>query len=115
VDPAWRSLVDSAVEGLDRVRRLLALGGRYVMVGGATKRIAQMLVFGAREAATRNGRHMGLLVRLQNLDLDRLAALAADRTIVSVIGETFELADVAQALRLLVDGRALGKIVVEVD
>lgn len=96
-------------------RRLLAPGGRYVMIGGATKRIAQVLVFGAREAAMRSGRRMGLLVHRPNQDLDRLAALAADGIIVSVIGDTFELADVAQALRLVIDGRALGKVVVTVD
>jgi NADPH:quinone reductase-like Zn-dependent oxidoreductase len=95
-------------------RRLLAPGGRYVMVGGATNRIAQVLLFGAWEAMTRSGRSMGLLVHRPNQDLDRLGALAAEGTIIPVIGETFELADVAQAIRLVIDGRALGKVVVTV-
>lgn len=95
-------------------RRLLAPGGRYVMIGGATNRIAQVLLFGAWETMTRSGRSMGLLVHRPNQDLDRLGALAAEGTIVPVIGETFELADVAQAIRLVIDGRALGKVVVTV-
>jgi NADPH:quinone reductase-like Zn-dependent oxidoreductase len=95
-------------------RRLLAPGGRYVMIGGATNRIAQVLLFGAWEAMTRSGRSMGLLVHRPNQDLDRLGALAAEGAIVPVIGETFELADVAQAIRLVIDGRALGKVVVTV-
>lgn len=95
-------------------RRLLAPGGRYVMIGGATNRIAQVLLFGAWEAMTRSGRSMGLLVHRPNHDLDRLGALAAEGTIVPVIGGTFELADVAQAIRLVIDGRALGKVVVTV-
>jgi len=95
-------------------RRLLAPGGRYVMIGGATNRIAQVLLFGAWEAMTRSGRSMGLLVHRPNQDLDRLGALAAEGAIVPVIGETFELADVAHAIRLVIDGRALGKVVVTV-
>jgi NADPH:quinone reductase-like Zn-dependent oxidoreductase len=95
-------------------RRLLAPGGRYVMIGGATSRIAQVLLFGAWDAMTRSGRRMGLLVHRPNQDLDRLGALAAEGTLVPVIGETFELADVAQAMRLVIDGRALGKVVVTV-
>ena len=84
------------------------------MIGGATNRIAQVLLFGAWEAMTRSGRSMGLLVHRPNQDLDRLGALAAEGAIVPVIGETFELADVAQAIRLVIDGRALGKVVVTV-
>ena len=95
-------------------RRLLAPGGRYVMIGGATSRIAQVLLVGGWEELTRSGRHMRLLVHHPNQDLDRLAALAADGSLVSVIGATFELADVAKAMRLVVDGRALGKVVVTV-
>lgn len=94
-------------------RRLLAPGGRYIMIGGATNRIAQVLVFGAWGAITREKR-MGLLVHRPNQDLGRLAALAVEGEIVPVIGATFELADVAQALRLVLDGRALGKVVVNV-
>ena len=96
-------------------RRLLAPGGRYVMIGGATSRIAQVLLIGAWEALSRSGRSMGLLVHRPNQDLDRLGALAAEGTIVPVIGATFELADVARAMRLVIDGRALGKVVVTVD
>ena len=95
-------------------RRLLAPGGRYVMIGGATSRIAQVLIFGAWEAATRSDRTMSLLVHRPNQDLDRLAALARDGTISPVIGETFELADVAKAIRLVIDGRSHGKVVVGV-
>jgi NADPH:quinone reductase-like Zn-dependent oxidoreductase len=103
---AHRSMLD--------YRRLLAPGGRYVMIGGATSRLAQVLLVGGWEKLTRTGRHMGLLVHHPNQDLDRLAALAAGGSLVSVIGATFELADVAQAMRLVIDGRALGKVVVTV-
>lgn len=96
-------------------RRLLAPGGRYVMIGGATRRIAQVLLFGARESATSSGRSMGLLVHRPNQDLDRLAAFAAEGTIVPVIGHTFELAETAAAIRVVIDGRSLGKVVVTVD
>lgn len=95
-------------------RRLLAPGGRYVMIGGATSRIAQVVLVGAWEAMTRSGRRMGLLVHRPNHDLDRLGVLAAQGDLVPVIGETFELADVAQAMRLVIDGLALGKVVVTV-
>lgn len=84
------------------------------MIGGATSRIAQVLLFGAWESMTPGGRSMGLLVHRPNQDLDHLAALAAEGVVVPVIGHTFELADVAAAFRLVIDGRSLGKVVVSV-
>ncbi|MDQ0892516.1 NAD(P)-dependent alcohol dehydrogenase [Agromyces ramosus] len=95
-------------------KRLLAPGGRYIMIGGATSRIAQVLLFGAWEVMTRSSRSMGLLVHRPNHDLERLGALAAQGALVPVIGRTFELAEVAEAMRMVIDGRALGKVVVTI-
>ncbi len=104
----------TAHRSMSDYRRLLAPGGRYVMVGGATSRILQVLVFGAWGAATRSDRTMSLLVHRPNRDLDHLAALAVAGTVVPVIDRTHELADVAAAVRRVSDGNALGKVVVAV-
>jgi len=104
----------TAHRSMSAYRRLLAPGGRYVMVGGATSRILQVLVFGAWGAATRSDRTMTLLVHHPNRDLDHLAALAAAGTVVPVIDRTYELADAAAAVRHVSDGHALGKVVMTV-
>jgi NADPH:quinone reductase-like Zn-dependent oxidoreductase len=104
----------TAHRSMSDYRRLLASGGRYVMVGGATGRILQLLLFGAWGAATRSDRTMALLVHQPNRDLDHLAALAAAGTVVPVIDRTYELADVAAAVRHVSDGHAMGKVVVTV-
>jgi NADPH:quinone reductase-like Zn-dependent oxidoreductase len=104
----------TAQRSMSDYRRLLAPDGRYVMVGGATSRILQVLMFGTWGAATRSDRRMSLLVHQANRDLDHLAALAAAGTVVPVIDRTYELADVAAAVRRVSDAHALGKVVVTV-
>ena len=115
LDESFDLIIDvTARRSMLDYRRLLAPMGRYVMVGGATSRILQVMLVGGWAAASRSDRRMSLLVHRPNHGLDRLAALAASREVVPVIDRSYELVDVAAAVRRVGDGHALGKVVVTV-
>jgi NADPH:quinone reductase-like Zn-dependent oxidoreductase len=95
-------------------RRALAPGGRYRCVGGSVRALLRVLTVGV-PAARLTGRRMGVLVVRQGPDsFTRLADLCVAGEIGIHVDRTFALDDVAEALAHVGEGRALGKVVVEI-
>ncbi|MFB6611662.1 NAD(P)-dependent alcohol dehydrogenase [Agromyces sp. NPDC056379] len=102
-----------------RSGELLAEGGRAAYIGGSPRRIAQVLVAGARagrqaEAGADAGtaRRIGLLAAVPNRDLPEIAALAEAGELLAVIDGPHPLEQVPQQLARLRSGAVLGKAVV---
>jgi NADPH:quinone reductase-like Zn-dependent oxidoreductase len=96
-------------------RRALARGGRYRCVGGSVRALLRVLTLGWL-AGRVTGRSMGVLVVKQG---PASFVPLADRCLAGEIDvhvdRTFPLDDVAAALAHVGEGRALGKVVVEVN
>lgn len=95
-------------------RRALAPGGRYLCVGGTVRALLRILTIGAL-AAWLTGRRMGVLgVKLGPKHFAPLTELCLSGDVGIHIDRTFTLDDVPAALAHVGEGRALGKVVVEV-
>ena len=95
-------------------RRALAPRGRYVMVGGSVPRLLQTVTVGALLSCL-GSRQMGLLLHEQRAtDIETLLDLCRDGHLVPHIGHRFPLSQADEALRLLIAGGSMGKIVVDV-
>jgi NADPH:quinone reductase-like Zn-dependent oxidoreductase len=92
-------------------RRALSPTGTFVVVGGATSRIFQLMLLG-RWATRGTGQKMTLLLAKPNLGLDYLQELFEAGKVTPVIERSLGLTEVAEALRHLGAGHALGKLVV---
>jgi len=103
---------------LSRLRRALAPRGRLVVVGGETD--GRWLGGSDRQLRAKAlspfvRQHLGTFVASENAaDLDALRDLVEAGKVRPVIDRIFPLAEVAAAVRHLLDGRARGKIVVSV-
>lgn len=95
------------------IRRALAPGGRYLVVGGSVRSLLSALIIG--RLLSTGGRRMGvLMVRPNKKDLLRVADMVATGQLHTTIERTYPLEQVPEALRHLGEGRALGKLVIEV-
>lgn len=95
-------------------RRALAPGGRYRCVGGSVRALLRVVTIGSL-AGLLTGRRLGVLVVRQGPDaFGPLADLCLAGEIGVHIDRTFGLDDVAAALAHVGEGRALGKVVVEI-
>jgi NADPH:quinone reductase-like Zn-dependent oxidoreductase len=95
-------------------RRALARGGRYRCVGGPVRALLRILTIGML-AGRLTGRRLGVLVvRPGPAAFTPLADLCVAGEIDVRIDRTFGLGDIAQALAHVGEGRALGKVVVEI-
>ena len=95
-------------------RRALARGGRYRCVGGPVRRLLSTITIGWIAGAL-TGRRMGVLVVKEgSAHFEPLADLCIAGDIRIHIDRTYELAEVPAALAHVGEGRALGKVVVEV-
>jgi NADPH:quinone reductase-like Zn-dependent oxidoreductase len=95
-------------------RRALARGGRYRCVGGSVRSLLRVLTIGV-PAARLTGRRMGVLVvRMGPASFTQLADLCVAGDVAIHVDRTFGLDDVAGALAHVGEGRALGKVVVEI-
>ena len=94
------------------IRRALAPGGRYSVVGGTVGSLISALVMG-RLLAT-GGRSMGvLMVRPNKDDLVRVADMVVAGVLSTTVERTYPLEGVPEALRHIGEGRALGKVVID--
>jgi NADPH2:quinone reductase len=112
IDPVGGDLAEPAL-------RSLRWGGRFVTVGYASGQIpriplnlvllkgTQILGFESRGFAVREPDD------LRRNDAELIELLASGR-VTPHIGASFELDDTAAALRYVADGRAIGKVVVEI-
>lgn len=95
-------------------RRSLAPGGRYRCVGGSVRALLRVVTAGA-VLGRLTGRRIGLLVvKPGPTHFQPMADLCISGEIRIHIDRTFGLEEVPQALAHVGEGRALGKVVVEV-
>jgi NADPH:quinone reductase-like Zn-dependent oxidoreductase len=95
------------------IRRVLAPGGRYSVVGGSVRALLSAVTVG--RLLSTGGRSMGvLMVRPNKVDLAKAAEMVAAGELRTCIERTYPLDGVPEALRHLGEGRALGKLVIEV-
>lgn len=92
------------------IARALAPGGRYAVVGGSVAALLQAAALGP--LLGRKKRFGVLIVRPNKGDLERAAALVSEGTLAPAIDRIFPLAEAAEALRYVAEGRALGKVVI---
>lgn len=96
-------------------RRALRPGGRYSWVGGSVRALLRVVTIGALSARL-TGRRIGLLmVRQGPAHFEGIADLCHQGEIDIHIDRTYRLDEVPDAVRRVGEGRALGKVVVEVD
>ena len=104
----------SGTHSIFDVRRSLSTRGRYVMVGGSTTLVNQLLFLGPW--LTIAGRKkMGLLMHKANRGLDDLMALVETGDVVPIIDKRYRLDEVAEAMRYFAAGSVKGKIVMSLD
>jgi NADPH:quinone reductase-like Zn-dependent oxidoreductase len=95
-------------------RRALARGGRYRCVGGSVPTLLRVVTIGSI-AGRLTGRRLGLLMVHEGPShFAPLTDLCLEGHVSIHIDRTFGLEEVPAALRHVGDGRALGKVVVEV-
>jgi NADPH:quinone reductase-like Zn-dependent oxidoreductase len=96
-------------------RRALARGGRYLCVGG-TSRALLRIVTGGFLLGRLTGRRIGVLVvKFGPGSFEPLAERCVSGDVQIHIDRTFTLDEVPQAMARVGEGRALGKVVVQID
>jgi len=94
--------------------RALKPNGTYFCVGGSVTTLFQVLLLGPWIKRT-TGKNIRLLVVPQNRkDLLSITELCEAGKIVPVIDRRYPLSDVPEALRYVAEGRAKGKVVIEI-
>jgi NADPH:quinone reductase-like Zn-dependent oxidoreductase len=93
------------------IRRALAPGGRYSIVGGRTRALLSAATLG--RLLSTGGRRLGvLMVRPNKEDLTRIADMVTRGELHTHIDRVFPLEETADALRHLGEGLTLGKVVI---
>jgi NADPH:quinone reductase-like Zn-dependent oxidoreductase len=106
---------------LSENRRVLTPDGRYVLIGGGGPDAGNWIGPLARPLQAMLvspfvSQDMGLLLAmLGNEDMNALAALMQSGTVTPVIDRRYPLAEIAEAIRYLEQGRARGKVVITVE
>lgn len=95
-------------------RRALAEGGRYFMIGGTVRTILRLLTVGSVVGALSKRKMTLLVIRQGPQHFSPLADLIARGEVSVRIDSTFPLDEAPAALAHHGEGRALGKVVVEV-
>jgi NADPH:quinone reductase-like Zn-dependent oxidoreductase len=95
-------------------RRSLKPRGIYVMVGGATAIVNQVIFLGSLISLF-SRKKMGLLLLKQNKDIDFLVELFEAGKILPVIDKSFPLSETADALRYFGEGYKKGKVVITLE
>jgi NADPH:quinone reductase-like Zn-dependent oxidoreductase len=95
-------------------RRALGPKGIYVMVGGSTARVFQVMLLGPWISRT-GSRKLRFLAHKPNKGLDFMKELFEAGKVVPVIDRRYPLREVPEALRYFVEGHAKGKLVITVD
>jgi NADPH:quinone reductase-like Zn-dependent oxidoreductase len=113
-DTRYNLILDLVCErSIFAIRRAVAPGGRYAVVGGSMRALLSAATVG--RLLSTGGRRIGvLMVRPNKRDLLRVAEMVAAGAVRTTIERTYPLDGVPEALRHLGEGRALGKLVIEV-
>lgn len=94
------------------VRRALAVGGRYALVGGSMKALLQMVTLGSLLSVFTGKRTLVVAVQPTTADVEHLLELISEGSLRPIIDKTFPLDDARDALRYLGAANARGKVVV---
>lgn len=93
-------------------KRALTLTGRYAMVGGAGKQMAESIFLGPWLSLGGQRKLGTILMKPKLADLRFLAEMLEQGKVVPVIDRVYPLAQVPEAIRYLEDGHARGKVVI---
>jgi len=91
--------------------RALAPRGTYVIVGGSSARVREILFLGPLISIS-SGKKFGLLIHKANKGLDVVAGLLEAGKVKSIIDKRYRLGEVPEALRYFGEGHARGKLVI---
>ncbi len=95
-------------------KRALSSKGIYIMVGGASARILQVMFLGPLISMT-TSKKMGILMHKPNKDLALMKNLFEAGKVKPVIDKRYRLSEVAEALRYFGEGRHRGKVVIVME
>ena len=93
-------------------KRSLKPNGTFVMSGGSSAQLAQVMSLGPAISMTGSRRMGNMLVKPNQEDLNVLRELAEARKIKPVIDRRYRLSEVPDGIRYLEQGHARGKIVI---
>lgn len=99
---------------LSAYKRALAPGGVYVMAGGKTKQIFDVMLWGWWHSRGGDKKLTNVMAHASTADLLVLNEWAAAGKLKPVIDRRYPLSQTADALRYLGEGHARGKIVIDV-
>jgi NADPH:quinone reductase-like Zn-dependent oxidoreductase len=104
-------IFDIAVHrSISKYKRILSLGGIYVLVGGSIARIFQLMLMSMTGV-----KNMGIVVgKMNQKDLLFIIELIGAGKVKSIIDKRYPLSETAEALRYLEEGHARGKVVITV-
>ena len=113
---AYDLILDAAAyRSIFECRRALRPGGTYVLIGGSTARMFEVLLLGPLSSLTGNGRFQFLASETTTEDLVSLTELLEAGKVAPVIDRRYALRDAPDALGYLETARARGKIVIALD
>jgi len=95
-------------------KRALSFKGTYVMVGGSTGLVNQVLFLGPFISMI-GSQKMGLLLHKANKDMTFIKELLETGNVVPVIDKRYPLSEVAEALRYFGEGQVKGKIIITLE
>ena len=95
-------------------RRVLGPGGVYVMIGGSSALVFQLMFLGPWISMV-GSKKMGILLHKPNKGLDYMTGLFEAGKVVSVIDRRYPLSEAADALRYFGAGLARGKVVITLE
>ena len=95
-------------------KRALSPRGIYVVVGGSSARIFQVVFLGPLISMT-TSKKMGILAHKPNKDLAFMKELLEAGKVVPVIDRRYPLSEVPEALRYFGEGHARGKLVITLE
>jgi NADPH:quinone reductase-like Zn-dependent oxidoreductase len=98
----------AAFRSILKYKRILSPGGLYVLAGGSTARMLQVMVISMTGA--KNMIFMG--ARINQEDLRFMIELMKAGKVKSIIDKRYPLNETAEALRYLEEGHARGKVVI---
>ncbi|MFC5369064.1 NAD(P)-dependent alcohol dehydrogenase [Salinirubrum litoreum] len=96
-------------------RRVLTPTGRYVMVGGPTRRFVSAMLGGPLLSAIGTQRFGGFTLQPDPADLAFVAQLLESDDVTPVVDRQYPLREVPEAIRYLEAGHATGKVVITSD
>ncbi len=103
-----------ACHSIPDYKRALSSRGVYLMVGGSMAHIFQTLIVGSLISIT-GGKKMSILGVKANKDLAYILELIESGKVTPIIDRKYSLIAVPDALRYLGEGRAKGKVVINIE